>query len=130
MGSWPTPSDKAANATSWEYFYMKESTMKSILFQQTEPISKAKLKILVDGHISQEMEDKWVWYFANGTIHVFRSWTGHEIYRVSLQLLPSGEAMVQTIQACRDPDWTSNVHDYEDISWVRELLDLPILPND
>lgn len=32
------------------------------------------------GHVPQEMEDKWFYYFENGKLYAHRSWTGFCIY--------------------------------------------------
>jgi hypothetical protein len=41
-----------------------------------------------DGHISADMDDKWHYFVEDDTLHMYRSWTGHEIYEASLRDLP------------------------------------------
>ena len=52
------------------------------------------------GHHAREMEDKWNIYFEDNVVHFHRSWTGNEIFRLSL--IPMREMHVGPNQVLQD----------------------------
>ena len=43
---------------------------------------------LREGHVAGDMDDKWHSYVEDETLHLHRSWTGHEVFQASLHLRP------------------------------------------
>jgi O-acetyl-ADP-ribose deacetylase (regulator of RNase III) len=54
----------------------------------TRELTAAEAEHFRDGHISADMDDKWHYFVEDDTLHMYRSWTGHEIYEASLRDLP------------------------------------------
>ena len=63
-------------------------------------LTAEELERLRQGHVPQEMEDKWFRYFADGVFYIFRSWTGFCIYEIPVS--PEGKIRGGTVN--RDPE--------------------------
>ena len=57
---------KVAVKDDWKTFEMPKEHAEFVLARS---FSKKQMEILRCGHIPQEMEDKWFWYFENGTAY-------------------------------------------------------------
>ena len=49
--------------------------------------SKNEIDAMKQGHIPQEMEDRWFAYFEDGKLYIHRSWPGDCIYIVKFNFL-------------------------------------------
>ena len=67
--------------TDWDTKPMPEKHEEFILKRD---MSMEELEILKQGHIPERMEDKWFWYYQDGSLYVHRSWTGFCIYIVKI----------------------------------------------
>ncbi|NLA42896.1 hypothetical protein GX865_01925 [Candidatus Saccharibacteria bacterium] len=52
--------------------------------------SGAEYKKLQDGLWAEDMDDKWDIYMYGETVHISRSWTGHEMFRLKLRKVDDG----------------------------------------
>lgn len=52
--------------------------------------SDADAEQMIEGHIPDDMDDKWFIFFEEGWLYFHRSWTGHCIYAVRLDGSPAG----------------------------------------
>lgn len=52
-------------------------------------LTREELARLRQGHIPEEMEDKWFLFFEDGVFYACRSWTGFCIYQIPVS--PAGE---------------------------------------
>lgn len=77
----------------------------------------------------QEMEDKWFIYTEDGVTHFHRSWTGFEVFRMSLAGTGDGVA-VSEAWVNRDPRQYTWVADEKDAATLRHLIDALILKRD
>ena len=77
---------KAATKKSWKNIKFN----KPKYIETSIAISNEQFEIIKQGLIPEAMEDKWFIYYTRGVIHFFRSWTGYEIYRATLQKSNAG----------------------------------------
>lgn len=66
-----------AKKSDWKTMNMPEETEAFLLDVK---LTEEEYSTLQNGHIPQEMQDKWFEYFENDTLFVHRSWTGICIY--------------------------------------------------
>jgi hypothetical protein len=66
--------------------------------------SGAEYERLAEGHVPTDQDDRWfIWVDDDHAVHVHRSWTGFEIYRV--RLVPAGNGFeVAEVWVNDDPD--------------------------
>jgi len=57
---------------------------------------------LRDGHLSDDMQDKWDYFVADDVLHWHRSWTGIHIFAATLE--PAGDGAVQLTGLIRERD--------------------------
>lgn len=82
------------------------------------------------GLIPREMEDKWFIYYDNYTLHFHRSWTGHHIYKVVVELLNDNTyKTIQTIVNRNKAQYNQEDNQY-DISLLSYLIDKLLLGKD
>ena len=62
-------------------------------------LSPHELNCLVQDHGSSSMDDKWLIFTEDDTVHFHRSWTGEEIYAVSLNRHVDGSAEIAEVRA-------------------------------
>ena len=67
--------------TDWDIKPMPERHEEFILKRD---MSMEELEILKRGHIPEQMEDKWFWYYQDGILYAHRSWTGFCVYMVKI----------------------------------------------
>ena len=70
-----------AKKEDWTTVEMPEEHDTFILYRH---FTDHQMKTLRNGHIPQEMEDKWFWYMEGNTLYAHRSWTGFCIFVVEL----------------------------------------------
>lgn len=88
-------------------------------FQIKRDFTKEQLNILIKGHIPQQMEDKWFWYYENDKLFAHRSWTGFCIYIIELNMT-SG---IHKVTVNRNPEQYKCVDIQEDSETLNRLLD-------
>lgn len=86
-----------AKRSDWKTQEMPE---KNEPFPLEMDLTAGELALLRQGHIPQEMEDKWFLFFEEGVLYACRSWTGFCIYRIPVS--PDGRIRGGTVN--RDPD--------------------------
>lgn len=67
--------------TDWKTIDMPEQK-ECFVFERTLTVDE--IEQIKEGHIPQEMEDKWFMYYQNGKLFIHRSWTGFCIYIVDI----------------------------------------------
>lgn len=98
----------------WKSLDMPESH-ETFIFQR--PFTVQQMETLRQGHIPQEMEDKWFWFMEGDTLFAHRSWTGFCIYRIDFK--PNHHHVV-TVN--RDPKQYSCTSIDEDAKQLNNLL--------
>ena len=106
---------KVAVKDDWKTLEMPKEHDEFVLKRS---FSKKQIEILRCGHVPQEMEDKWFWYFENGKLYAYRSWTGYCIYIIEFS---SDDNHRVTVNRC-DEQCTCKSAD-EDIATLNSLLD-------
>ena len=66
------------------------------------------------GYIPVQMEEKWFAYFEDGWLHLHRSWTGFEMYKVEI-VLADGSYVINSFCTERNPEKYANTNDEVDI---------------
>lgn len=83
--------------------------------------SREELKALAFGMLPSMMEERWIGLLHEGTVDLYRSWTGMHIYRLSLQGAEHGVvAFLLTVN--REQEEYSGTDDDYDIEFVEFLL--------
>lgn len=85
-----------AKRSDWKAGEMPESREPFLLEMDLTP---EELERLRQGHIPQEMEDKWFRFFEDGVFYICRSWTGFCIYQIPV----SPEGAIRGGIVNRDP---------------------------
>lgn len=67
--------------TDWKTIEMPEQR-ECFIFERK--LTADELEQIKEGHIPQEMEDKWFMYYQEGKLFIHRSWTGFCIYIVDI----------------------------------------------
>jgi len=65
--------------------------------------SAAQFATIRAGLVPYSMDDKWFVLFEDHHLLFFRSWTGRMIYRVSVELVPTGARVIQA-EVLDNPD--------------------------
>jgi len=113
------PKDQMATSDSWETLDMPARHMD---FHLGLEITAEEKDILELGHIPRVMEDHWFMYYADGTIHYHRSWTGICVFEANVE--PRGDHFVVTdVRANCDPEQCS----CGDVEEQRNLLTMLIM---
>ena len=85
------------------------------------PLTDEEFELLSLGHVPEVMEDHWFSYFDGESLNMYRSWTGYCIYRVRIQKLRDGYAIVgATVN--RDASQYSETSDDRDCIMVEILV--------
>lgn len=107
--------ERIVTKDDWETIPMPE---KNTQFKIKRKFSEEEINRLKRGHCPTEMEDKWFYYYEDGKIYFYRSWSGICVYIVDLKKR-FGKYLV-TVN--RDENQYSNTDIDEDIELVNELL--------
>lgn len=102
--------------SDWDTKPMPERREEFILKRN---ISIEELEILKEGHIPEQMEDKWFWYYKEGILYAHRSWTGFCIYMVQIDF----ERCEHRVIVNRDDSQYSEKSVDVDREKLNELLD-------
>jgi len=105
-----------AKKSDWTTKPMPE---KNAMFILRRHFTEKELGALIKGHIPQEMEDKWFWYYEDGKFYAHRSWTGICIYIIQFDL--GTDAHVVTVN--RDPEQYKCTDIRLDLQRLSHLLD-------
>ena len=77
---------------------------------------------LKEGHVPEEMEDKWFAFYEEPWLYLHRSWTGFGIFQVRFE--PTGKgARVAEAMVSRDPEQYASTDDISDSLLLALLLD-------
>lgn len=77
---------------------------------------------LKEGHVPEEMEDKWFAYYEEPWLYLHRSWTGFGIFQVRFQRAGKGNRVAEALVS-RDPEQYTSTDDISDSRLLAMLLD-------
>jgi hypothetical protein len=77
---------------------------------------------LKEGHIPEEMEDKWFAFYEEPWLYLHRSWTGFGIFQVRFERVGKGGRVAESL-ASRDPEQYTSTDDTGDSLLLALLLD-------
>lgn len=60
--------------------------------QLFELYSADDMAIIRQGLVPRDMDDRWFMFFENDSLHIFRSWTGYQIFALHFAEAPDGGA--------------------------------------
>lgn len=106
------PDVKIVKKTDWAACPMPEKCAHFLLKRH---FTKEQLDILRQGHIPEEMEDKWFWYMEENTLFCHRSWTGYCIFVAEIDV----ENDLLHVTVNQDPEQYTNY----DLQSCAETLD-------
>jgi 8-oxo-dGTP pyrophosphatase MutT (NUDIX family) len=117
----PTPLRRPiARREDWKF---KPMPAKRARLAYQREFSPSEMKQVVRGFLPLCQEQKWCIVFQNNTLHVHRSWTGIEIFRVVLEPSPNGQdrwhvgrAELNTLdRQCKYPNENEALGDLRDV---------------
>jgi len=89
-----------------------------------------EFELVKRGLLPREMEDKWFIYYENHTLNIHRSWTGYNIYKITIQpLRDKAYAVVQTIVNRNKTQYNQGDNAY-DVALLNYLIDRLLLGKD
>lgn len=100
--------------SDWKTIDMPAQTQQ---FTMEMHFTQSDVEQLKQGHIPEEMEDKWFLYYQDNQLYIHRSWTGICIYIVSI--LQESNSLVVTVN--RNPE------QYQETNVEKDQLMLTIL---
>lgn len=109
----------AAQKTDWQTQSFSQMTKELPYQRDFSSREFAKIKM---GFIPKVMEDKWFIYFENDTLNFHRSWTGYQIYQLSLLLSDSRTVVTKTIVNADSSEYNRDDNAY-DIKLLNYLID-------
>lgn len=102
--------------SDWE---TTDMPFKKAKFTLKRHFGESEISKLKCGHIPQEMEDKWFFYFENDTLYAHRSWSGACIYAVKFNF----ETDKHRVVVNRDKSQYSCKSKEDDLNQLNRLLD-------
>lgn len=84
-------------------------------------LSKEEYQLLVCGFKPRDMDDRWFLYVQNDWVFLHRSWTGHCIFKLKLEVL-SENVILTDIHINRDSDQYRSVNLEADKDEVNSVL--------
>ena len=84
--------------------------------------SREEFERLAQGHVPQEMEDKWFVFYEQPWLYLHRSWTGLCIYQVRFEQEHDSARVVEALSN-RDPDQYKETDAVRDMDFLSMLLD-------
>lgn len=109
----------AATRTDWEITPLPDSRV-SVECDRTYTAEEfARLK---EGHVPEEMEDKWFVFYEEPWLYLHRSWTGFGIFEVRFEPVASGSRVIEALVS-RDPEQYTSTDDTSDSLLLALLLD-------
>lgn len=99
----------------WEISPMPEKTCQ---FKIKRKFSEEAIKRLRKGHLPEDMEDRWFYYYEDGKMYYHRSWSGNCIFIVEFNF----KSNKHIVTVNRDENQYANTDIDEDIELINELL--------
>ena len=84
-------------------------------------LSGQEYQALICGFIPRDMDDRWFLYVQDNWVYLHRSWTGHCIFKLKLEVSPSN-VMLTDIHINRDPDQYRSVNTEADKNEANSVL--------
>lgn len=109
--------DYIATKDDWEISPMPDKNARFIIKRKFSDEQIIRLK---KGHIPEEMEDRWFFYYEDGKAYFHRSWSGSCIYIVEFNF----KSNKHTVIVNRDDNQYSNTDLDEDIEQINYLLNV------
>lgn len=85
--------------------------------------SSQEMQQIALGFIPVDQQDRWFLYFADGWLHVHRSWTGTCIFQLQLTPAEDGGFQTETLIVNRDPAEYRMTDDEYNVALVSYLID-------
>jgi hypothetical protein len=85
------------------------------------PLSEEEYQALVSGFIPRDMDDRWFLYVQNDWVYLHRSWTGHCIFKLKLEV-SSGNVILTDIHINRDSDQYRSINSEADKDEANSVL--------
>ena len=104
--------------SDWRTFDMPETFEAAII---DRALTEEEYKALVFGFIPRDMDDRWFLYVQDDWVYLHRSWTGHLIFKLKLEI-PSGNVVLTDIHINRDPDQYRSVNSEADKDEANSIL--------
>lgn len=101
----------------WDIMPMPE---KNTQFTIKRKFSKSEIERLKRGHLPEEMEDRWFYYYEDGKEYIYRSWSGICVYIVEFNFKNNKH----TVTANRDENQYNNTDIEEDVETINEILNV------
>ena len=84
-------------------------------------LSEEEYQALVFGFIPRDTDDRWFLYAQDDWVYLHRSWTGHCIFKLKLEV-SSGNVTLTDIHINRDPDQYRSVNTQADKDEANSVL--------
>ena len=84
-------------------------------------LSEQEYQTLVCGFLPRDMDDRWFLYVQHNWVYLHRSWTGHCIFKLKLEVL-SSHVILTDIHINRDPDQYRSVNTEADKDEANSVL--------
>ena len=110
-----TPQMPVAVKNDWKTSDMPDRHEEFFIHRAIHP---TQMRVLRQGHVPREMEDKWFWYMEGDTLFALRSWTGYCIYRIDFSTVNYHKVTVN-----RDPMQHNCTSIEDDRETLTKLLD-------
>ena len=68
-----------------------------------EMYSSDEMALIRQGFVPRDMDDRWFMFFEDGWLHVFRSWTGYQVFALQFSEAEDGSATLDGGWVNRDP---------------------------
>lgn len=107
--------DYIVTKADWDISPMPE---KNAQFTIKRKFSDADINRLKKGHLPEEMEDRWFFYYEDGKAYFHRSWSGNCIFIVAFNF----KTNKHIVTVNRDENQYSNTDFDEDIETINDLL--------
>lgn len=112
-----------AKSNDWKTRALPAS-VKELVFERE--FSRVEMEQIQSGLVPKEMEDKWFIYYDNDSLNFHRSWTGHQIYKLTFTHLDT-TSKVTHILVNRDASEYNEQDDIYDINLLNFLIDRLLL---
>lgn len=119
---WPgqvPPRSQRATRSSWANHPMPPSRLRLSWQRHFDPNELEALRL---GNVPRAMEDKWFVYADGDRVAFHRSWTGHCVFELVLELGPPG-ARVREAWVNRDPNQYRSSDDVDDARYLGSLVE-------
>jgi 8-oxo-dGTP diphosphatase len=93
-----------------------------------ESFNASDCKALLQGYLPKGTDDRWFMYSVDDWIYLHRSWTGHCIFRVQIEIIEQG-CMLTQLHINRDSSQYRSTNSEADKSEVKSVLKHLIIQN-